>query len=109
MAFTLPDLPYHYYSQEPHVDAVTMNIHHTKHHQVGAASSRSVHMPAVIVQRWWVRALHLSRFPCAHVAGYIHVSVPAAASRRTHVPCVFPVCDAAHTVRVPHPLTTAPM
>ncbi len=30
--FTLPDLPYEYQSLEPHLDAATMEIHHTKHH-----------------------------------------------------------------------------
>ena len=34
MAFTLPALPYDYAALEPYVDATTMNIHHTKHHQV---------------------------------------------------------------------------
>ncbi|GLC35653.1 hypothetical protein PLESTB_000002400 [Pleodorina starrii] len=33
MAFELPPLGYDYASLEPHVDAMTMNIHHTKHHQ----------------------------------------------------------------------------
>ena len=33
MAFTLPDLPYAYYALEPHIDAKTMEIHHSKHHQ----------------------------------------------------------------------------
>ena len=33
MAFTLPDLPYAYDALEPHIDAQTMTIHHTKHHQ----------------------------------------------------------------------------
>lgn len=33
MAFTLPDLPYAYDALEPHIDAKTMEIHHTKHHQ----------------------------------------------------------------------------
>jgi Fe-Mn family superoxide dismutase len=33
MAFTLPDLPYAEDALEPHVDAQTMNIHRTKHHQ----------------------------------------------------------------------------
>ncbi|MFP6667687.1 MAG: superoxide dismutase [Pirellulales bacterium] len=33
MAFTLPELPYSYDALEPHVDARTMEIHHTKHHQ----------------------------------------------------------------------------
>ena len=32
MAFTLPDLPYAYDALEPHIDARTMEIHHTKHH-----------------------------------------------------------------------------
>jgi len=32
MAFKLPDLPYAYDALEPHIDARTMEIHHTKHH-----------------------------------------------------------------------------
>ncbi len=31
--YTLPDLPYDYKALEPHIDAKTMEIHHTKHHQ----------------------------------------------------------------------------
>jgi len=31
--FTLPQLPYSYDALEPHVDARTMEIHYTKHHQ----------------------------------------------------------------------------
>ena len=33
MAFTLPPLPYAYDALVPHIDAKTMEIHHTKHHQ----------------------------------------------------------------------------
>ncbi|TLF50631.1 superoxide dismutase [Halomonas urmiana] len=33
MPHTLPDLPYAYDALEPHVDALTMEIHHTRHHQ----------------------------------------------------------------------------
>ncbi|HMN32060.1 MAG: superoxide dismutase [Chitinophagaceae bacterium] len=33
MSFTLPSLPYAYNALEPHFDARTMEIHHTKHHQ----------------------------------------------------------------------------
>ena len=33
MAHELPDLPYGYDALEPHIDAETMRIHHTKHHQ----------------------------------------------------------------------------
>jgi superoxide dismutase, Fe-Mn family len=31
--YSLPDLPYDYSALEPHIDARTMEIHHTKHHQ----------------------------------------------------------------------------
>jgi superoxide dismutase, Fe-Mn family len=33
MAYELPKLPYDYNALEPHIDARTMEIHHTKHHQ----------------------------------------------------------------------------
>ncbi len=33
MAYSLPNLPYAYDALEPHFDARTMEIHHTKHHQ----------------------------------------------------------------------------
>ncbi|MEO9243706.1 superoxide dismutase [Pseudomonas inefficax] len=33
MPHTLPALPYAYTALEPHIDAQTMEIHHTKHHQ----------------------------------------------------------------------------
>ncbi len=32
MAYELPELPYPYDALEPHIDARTMEIHHTKHH-----------------------------------------------------------------------------
>jgi superoxide dismutase, Fe-Mn family len=32
MAFKLPELPYTYNALEPYIDARTMEIHHTKHH-----------------------------------------------------------------------------
>ncbi len=32
MAFTLPELPYAYNALEPYIDARTMEIHHSKHH-----------------------------------------------------------------------------
>ena len=33
MAYELPKLPYAYDALEPHIDARTMEIHHSKHHQ----------------------------------------------------------------------------
>lgn len=32
LSYSLPDLPYAYDALEPHIDARTMEIHHTKHH-----------------------------------------------------------------------------
>jgi Fe-Mn family superoxide dismutase len=32
MSFKLPELPYNYDALEPHIDARTMEIHHSKHH-----------------------------------------------------------------------------
>ena len=32
MSYSLPDLPYSYDALEPHIDARTMEIHHSKHH-----------------------------------------------------------------------------
>lgn len=33
MAFTLPQLPYAWDALEPYIDAMTMEVHYTKHHQ----------------------------------------------------------------------------
>ena len=33
MSFALPSLPYSYNALEPYIDARTMEVHHTKHHQ----------------------------------------------------------------------------
>ena len=32
MAHTLPELPYAYDALEPNIDAMTMEIHHSRHH-----------------------------------------------------------------------------
>ncbi|MFG6175967.1 superoxide dismutase [Halomonas sp. THAF12] len=33
MPHSLPDIPYAYNALEPHIDALTMEIHHSRHHQ----------------------------------------------------------------------------
>ena len=38
MAFTLPELPYSFDALEPHLDAMTMEIHHDRHHAAYTAN-----------------------------------------------------------------------
>jgi Fe-Mn family superoxide dismutase len=53
MSFKLPDLPYAYDALEPHIDARTMEIHHSKHHagytsKLNAAIEGTAHADASI-------------------------------------------------------------
>ena len=42
MSFELPDMPYAYDALEPHIDALTMEIHHTKHHNAYTSNLNAV-------------------------------------------------------------------
>ena len=46
MAFTLPKLPYAYDALEPYIDARTMEIHHTKHHNAYTTNLNAALSPA---------------------------------------------------------------
>lgn len=55
MAYSLPELPYAYDALEPHFDARTMEIHHSKHHQayinkVNAALEGTEHADTCIIE-----------------------------------------------------------
>ena len=65
MAYTLPALPYGYNALEPHFDARTMEIHHTKHHQayINNANGLLKDLPALAALDAAALAADLSKVP----------------------------------------------
>ncbi|MGZ3409839.1 MAG: superoxide dismutase [Xanthobacteraceae bacterium] len=63
--FKLPPLGYPYEALEPHIDAQTMNIHHTKHHQayVNAANGFAEKWPQLGKQTLEETLANLSKVP----------------------------------------------
>jgi Fe-Mn family superoxide dismutase len=57
MAFTLPPLPYDYAALEPYIDARTMEIHHTKHHQGYVNNLNAAIEKAPDLQSWSLERL----------------------------------------------------
>ncbi|MDQ1763206.1 superoxide dismutase [Mn] [Achromobacter xylosoxidans] len=57
MAYTLPPLPYAYDALEPHIDAMTMEIHYSKHHQTYVNSLNAALEGAGIVTNESVESL----------------------------------------------------
>jgi Fe-Mn family superoxide dismutase len=57
MAFTLPPLPYDYAALEPYIDARTMEIHHTKHHQGYVNNLNAAIEKAPELQSWSLEKL----------------------------------------------------
>lgn len=61
----LPKLPYEYSALEPHIDAQTMEIHHTKHHQayINAANKVFAEHPELLAGLPEDLVAHLNRAP----------------------------------------------
>jgi Fe-Mn family superoxide dismutase len=65
MAYELPKLPYPYDALEPHIDARTMEIHHTKHHQAYVTNVNTALQGKADLERLPVEDLirHLDKVP----------------------------------------------
>ena len=57
--FTLPPLPYAYDALEPHIDALTMQIHHDKHHAAYVAN----------LNKAWGEVAHVGEFTNDSIVG----------------------------------------
>jgi len=57
MAFTLPPLPYAPDALEPHIDALTMQIHHGKHHNAYVTNLNAALEPHAALQSKSIEAL----------------------------------------------------
>lgn len=64
MSFTLPTLKYGYGDLEPHIDARTMEIHHTKHHGAYTTNLNGA-LPGAEFEKWSIEELmaSVSRLP----------------------------------------------
>lgn len=62
MPHALPKLPYAYAALEPHLDAKTMEIHHTKHHQAYVDNLNKALATAPDLQAWSLEDL-IRRLP----------------------------------------------
>ena len=74
MAFTLPDLPYSHDALAPTIDAKTMELHHTKHHQAyitklndaveSDSSLQGKDLETGAEQHWWAGPVSTLQEPC---------------------------------------------
>src|ERR1700722_10203109 len=58
--FTLPKLPYDFGAMEPYIDALTMEIHHDKHHQAYVDNLNKALEKAPEFQKWPLEDLVIS-------------------------------------------------
>lgn len=66
MAFELPKLTYAYNALEPHIDARTMEIHHTKHHQAYVTNLNNA-LAGTDAEKLSIEEIckHISKYPVA--------------------------------------------
>jgi Fe-Mn family superoxide dismutase len=66
MAFELPKLTYAYNALEPHIDARTMEIHHTKHHQAYVTNLNNA-IAGTDAEKLSIEEIckHISKYPVA--------------------------------------------
>ncbi len=71
---TLPTLPYSYDALEPHIDALTMEIHHSKHHQTYITNYTKLLEGTGLVEKYSPLELleHLDEVPADKKQGIIN-------------------------------------
>lgn len=74
MLHSLPQLPYSYDALEPHIDALTMEIHHSRHHQTYITNYTNLLKDTGLLEKYWPLELlgHLDEVPADKRQGVIN-------------------------------------
>jgi superoxide dismutase len=82
MPFTLPSLPYAYNALEPVIDAKTMEIHHTKHHQAYITNANAALAKYPELESRSIESLLKGRFETTVV---VIITIPYFGRRYSHL------------------------
>jgi len=74
LTHSLPELSFSYDALEPHIDALTMEIHHTKHHQAYITNYTKLLEGTGLIEKYTPEELihHLDEVPADKKQGVIN-------------------------------------